>query len=218
MNTDRKITLWGVLVKIPPAIVAIGIVIGVIMARYQSDLRGIANCGSWKAPVFVAKELKEETKANVELFKTMHTISVQNYGERVIKGLVLVFKDAVCIQVQKNDDDPTIEDCGSAKLGSLEPNIDTIIIRVWTKYPAFDRSEFKIGQDPSAGTEIADIHCVTPVTAIAAMVNKHSYITRGLIFVFVYLFCGFLYLWLRPKLSKRGQTSPQAKRTKRKKK
>jgi hypothetical protein len=219
MNAKRKNTFLGLLAKlaeISPGIVLIGSVIGVIMAfvmpLFQSDLRGESNCGSWKAPVLVEKELAGTVKENVELLRSMHTISVHNYGKSTINGLKLTFRDAAYIEVQKNDDEPI--EYPDRKIVSLSRlrrnNKDTIKIKVWTNYPVSSRSEFAIKQD-NIGGEIVDIQCVTPVRGIAALVNKHPYISRGLIFVFVYLFLGFLYLWLRTKLSKRGQTSPNGK-------
>ena len=198
MNTKRKNTFLGslaTLAEISPAIVLIGSVIGVIVAffmpLFQSDLRGESNCGSWKAPVFVEKGLKEETKANVEAFETMHAISVHNYGKSTIDGLKLTFRDAAYIEVQKNDDEPIeYPDRKTVSLSRLKPNKDNINIKVWTEYPASIQSKFAIKQD-NIGGEIVDIQCVTPVRGIAAMVNKHSYISWGLIFLLLYLFCPF---------------------------
>lgn len=216
MNTNRKNTIRRLLAEsLPyiPLIVLVGTVIGSITTFFQPDLRGVANCGSWKAPLDVKKEMKGKGKLKVELLKTMHTISVQNYGEHVIDSLMLTFRDAVYIEVQKNDDIPKrYDDRKSVPLDRLEPKEDTINIKVWTNIPASSRSEFEIKQETSSnGGEIADIHCVTPATATAAWVNKRPYISWCLILLFVYFTCGFLYLWLRPKLSKRGQTSPNVK-------
>ncbi len=74
MNTNRKNTIRRLIAKSPPyipVILFVGAVIGAIMTFFQSDLRGVANCGSWKAPICVEKKLKGKVKGNVKKDSTL---------------------------------------------------------------------------------------------------------------------------------------------------
>lgn len=190
----RNIIPWGIVLAVPPSILAILGVVLMIAPYFEPDLEATANGGNWKAPSDVVKELKGIAQAeadNVESLRTMCTIEIHNNGGMTSNRIVLEITDAKYVQYENHGTNSTItgnfrdDKCRIVPMGLLEPE-GKILATAWAVCSASPDGHFKIIQD-NHGT--VPLYMKAPVGSAARWVNKHPRVSLALMLLFVFMLC-----------------------------